>query len=58
MSRKFSGGTIGLFTGMSLMSIAEALYWVYKVTVINNKIMIILNLFNHFQFFAKIFKEP
>merc|ERR1712218_154126 len=24
-------GTIGLFTGLSLMSIAEALYWIYKL---------------------------
>ena len=27
----FSGGTIGLFTGMSLISFVEALYWIYKV---------------------------
>ena len=27
----FSGGTIGLFTGMSIISMIEALYWMMKV---------------------------
>ena len=27
----FPGGTIGLFTGVSLMSFVEVLYWIYKV---------------------------
>ena len=26
----FSGGTIGLFTGLSLISVVEVVYWVYK----------------------------
>ena len=28
----FSGGTLGLFTGASLISIAEIIYWIYVVT--------------------------
>lgn len=27
------GGTIGLFTGLSLISVAEALYWMIKVHI-------------------------
>ena len=29
--RSLSGGTIGLFTGMSIISMIEALYWIIKV---------------------------
>ena len=28
---KFSGGTIGLFMGMSFVSVIEAIYWIYRV---------------------------
>ena len=28
---KFTGGTIGLFLGMSIVSVIEALYWIYRV---------------------------
>ncbi len=27
----FEGGALGLFTGVSIISMVEALFWVYKV---------------------------
>ena len=34
MMRTFSvGGTIGLFTGLSLISLVEVAYWVYRTIV-------------------------
>ena len=32
--KQSAGGTVGLFTGISLMSGVEALYWIYKVGAI------------------------
>jgi hypothetical protein len=32
-SKCFSGGAIGLFTGLSLISIVEIFYWVYRTIV-------------------------
>ena len=29
----FSGGTLGLFTGMSFVSLCEAIYWVARMAV-------------------------
>ena len=29
---KFTGGTIGLFLGMSIVSVVEAIYWIYRVS--------------------------
>ena len=31
MKRLFLGGNIGLFTGVSLMGVVEALFWVYRI---------------------------
>ena len=28
---KITGGTIGLFMGMSIVSVIEAIYWIYRV---------------------------
>jgi hypothetical protein len=29
----YLGGTIGLFTGLSLISVVEIIYWLYKTVV-------------------------
>ena len=29
----YLGGTIGLFTGLSIISVFEFFYWIYKTTV-------------------------
>ena len=41
------GGTIGLFTGVSLMSLFEALFWIYKVIKSLKAEIELQNMFNH-----------
>ncbi len=33
MWRIIAGGTIGLFTGLSLISVIEVVYWIYRALV-------------------------